>query len=68
VNTKKIAGLKSHAKILLIDGRVAVVGGLALTSLSLEFRREIAIVVEEPAAIADLAELFSAARAAGASA
>lgn len=68
VKTKKIAGLKSHAKIVLVDGRLALVGGLALTALSLEFRREIAILVEEPAAIANIEELFTLARAAGASA
>ncbi|HEX4567350.1 MAG TPA: phospholipase D-like domain-containing protein [Vicinamibacterales bacterium] len=63
VRNKKIAGLKSHAKILSIDGRVAVIGGLALTALSLEFRREIAIVVDDPSAMAQIEELFSAARA-----
>jgi phosphatidylserine/phosphatidylglycerophosphate/cardiolipin synthase-like enzyme len=68
VTTKKIAGLKSHAKIVFVDGRVAVVGGLALTALSLEFRREVAILVEDPAALAGIEELFSAARAADASA
>jgi cardiolipin synthase len=68
VKTKTIAGLKSHAKIVLIDQRTAVVGGLALTTLSLEFRREIAIVIDDPAALARIEELFSAANAAGASA
>ncbi len=64
---KKIGGLKSHGKIMLVDDRTAVVGSMALTALSLEFRREIAIVVEEPAAIAAVQELLSAARDAGAS-
>ena len=68
VRQKTLAGLKSHAKIVLIDGRVAVVGGLALTALSLEFRREVAILVEDPAMLATVEELFSGARAAGASA
>jgi phosphatidylserine/phosphatidylglycerophosphate/cardiolipin synthase-like enzyme len=67
VKTKEMAGLKSHAKIVLIDGRVAVVGGLALTALSLEFRREVAILVHDPVALATIEELFSAARAAGSS-
>lgn len=65
---KKIAGLKSHGKVMLLDDRTAVVGSMALTALSLEFRREVAIVVEAPAAIAAIQELFSAARAAGAGA
>jgi len=68
ITAKKIAGLKSHAKIVLVDGRAAVVGGLALTALSLEFRREVAILLEDPATLATVEELFSGARAAGASA
>jgi len=64
IKAKKFAGLKSHAKIVLVDGRVALVGGLALTAMSLEFRREIAILVEDPSAIAQIEELFSVARAA----
>jgi phosphatidylserine/phosphatidylglycerophosphate/cardiolipin synthase-like enzyme len=68
IKTKKFGGLKSHAKIVLVDGRIALVGGLALTALSLEFRREVAILVKDPGAIAQIDELFSAARAdAGAS-
>jgi phosphatidylserine/phosphatidylglycerophosphate/cardiolipin synthase-like enzyme len=63
VKAKKFAGLKSHAKVVLVDGRTAVVGGLALTALSLEFRREVAILVDDPPAIAQIEELFSAARA-----
>jgi phosphatidylserine/phosphatidylglycerophosphate/cardiolipin synthase-like enzyme len=68
ITAKKIAGLKSHAKIFLIDGRAAVVGGLALTAMSLEFRREVSILVEDPAMLATIEEVFSGARAAGASA
>jgi phosphatidylserine/phosphatidylglycerophosphate/cardiolipin synthase-like enzyme len=43
--SKRVGGLKSHGKMLLIDDRIAVVGGLAML-LSLDFRREVAIVVE----------------------
>ena len=66
IGAKKIAGLKSHAKIMLVDDRLAVVGSLALTALSLEFRREVAIVVDEPSAVAGVQEMISAGRAAGA--
>jgi cardiolipin synthase A/B len=62
--SKQIAGLKSHGKIMLIDERIAVVGGLALAALSLDFRREVAIRVEEPSAIAAVSELFGSIRAA----
>jgi len=56
--SKRVGGLKSHGKILLIDDRVAVVGGLALAAISLDFRREVAIVVEEPGAVAEITALM----------
>jgi hypothetical protein len=49
---------------MLIDDRLAVVGGLALAALSLDFRREVALVVREPAAVAEVARLFTPATAA----
>jgi phosphatidylserine/phosphatidylglycerophosphate/cardiolipin synthase-like enzyme len=55
---KRYGDLKSHGKVCLIDERVAVVGGLALAALSLDFRREVAIVVEEPDAIAGVREFL----------
>jgi cardiolipin synthase len=63
LSSKRLGALKSHGKIMLIDDRVAVVGSLALAALSLDFRREVAIVVDEPAAVAVVAELFRALRA-----
>jgi len=54
--------LKSHGKIMLIDNHLAVVGSLALSALSLDFRREVAIVIDEPPAIADVKALVRAAR------
>jgi phosphatidylserine/phosphatidylglycerophosphate/cardiolipin synthase-like enzyme len=56
--SRRLGHLKSHGKILLIDDRIAVVGGLALAAISLDFRREVAIVVEEPGAVADVKALF----------
>jgi phosphatidylserine/phosphatidylglycerophosphate/cardiolipin synthase-like enzyme len=65
-SSKRLGALKSHGKIMLIDDRIAVVGSLALAALSLDFRREVAIVVTEPAAVAEAAALFRALREAGA--
>ena len=56
--TKRLGELKSHGKIMLLDGRTAVVGSLALAALSLDLRREVAIVVDEPSAVADVEQLF----------
>ena len=50
-DAKRYADLVSHGKMMLIDGRRAVVGSLALAALSLDFRREVAIVVDEPSAV-----------------
>jgi phosphatidylserine/phosphatidylglycerophosphate/cardiolipin synthase-like enzyme len=64
--SKQVAGVKSHGKILLIDDRTAVVGSLALAALSLDFRREVAIIVEEPSAVAEVKDLFRSIRTAAA--
>jgi phosphatidylserine/phosphatidylglycerophosphate/cardiolipin synthase-like enzyme len=55
---KLLCGMRSHGKIMLVDGACAVVGSLALTALSLDFRREVALVVEERAAVAEIEGLF----------
>jgi phosphatidylserine/phosphatidylglycerophosphate/cardiolipin synthase-like enzyme len=54
---KRYADLTSHGKLMMIDGEKAVIGSLALAALSLDFRREVAVVVEDAAAVAEVAEL-----------
>jgi cardiolipin synthase A/B len=56
---KRIGHLKSHGKIMLIDESTAIVGGLALAALSLDFRREVAIAITEPPAVAEAVQLFA---------
>lgn len=56
---KRLCGLRSHGKIMLVDDRLAVIGGLSLNPMSLDFRREVAVIVTEPAAVAEVASLFS---------
>jgi hypothetical protein len=36
-----------------------VIGGLSLNPMSLDFRREVAITVSEPSAVAEVAHLFA---------
>jgi len=55
---KRLGSMLAHGKMMLVDGARAVVGSLALTALSLDFRREVALVVDEPAAVAELDQLF----------
>jgi phosphatidylserine/phosphatidylglycerophosphate/cardiolipin synthase-like enzyme len=59
---KRLGDLKSHGKIMLIDDETVVVGSLALAALSLDFRREVAIVVNGSEAVAAAVELFGAVR------
>jgi phosphatidylserine/phosphatidylglycerophosphate/cardiolipin synthase-like enzyme len=56
--SKHVGGLISHGKIVLVDDRLALVGSLALAAISLDFRREVAIVVDEPDAVAEVRGLF----------
>jgi phosphatidylserine/phosphatidylglycerophosphate/cardiolipin synthase-like enzyme len=43
--------LEPHGKLMIIDETRAVVGSLALSTLSLDFRREVALIVEDAAAV-----------------
>jgi cardiolipin synthase A/B len=56
---KRLCGLRSHGKIMLVDERLAVVGGLSLNPMSLDFRREVAITVTEPSAVEEVVKLFA---------
>jgi phosphatidylserine/phosphatidylglycerophosphate/cardiolipin synthase-like enzyme len=51
-------GMTPHGKLLIIDGTTAVIGSVSLSALSLDFRREVAIVVDAPGSIRRLNALF----------
>jgi cardiolipin synthase len=53
-----VAGLVSHGKLILIDEETAVIGSVALSALSLDFRREVAIVIRDRQAVMRLVSLF----------
>jgi phosphatidylserine/phosphatidylglycerophosphate/cardiolipin synthase-like enzyme len=57
-DSKRVGGLKSHGKIMCIDDRLAIVGSAALSAPSLDLRREVAITVDHPAAVAEIRHLF----------
>ena len=67
-DSRRLGDLKSHGKIMLIDESKVVVGSLALAALSLDFRREVAIVVDEPSAVVGAVEMFRVLTAAAAEA
>ena len=57
---KRLCELRSHGKVMLVDDALAVVGGLSLNAMSLDFRREVAVTVTEPSAVARVVSLFEA--------
>jgi phosphatidylserine/phosphatidylglycerophosphate/cardiolipin synthase-like enzyme len=57
---KRLCDLRSHGKVMLVDDRLAIVGGLSLNAMSLDFRREVAVTVTAPLAVARVASLFEA--------
>jgi len=67
-DSRRVGDLKSHGKIMLVDDSKVVVGSLALAALSLDFRREVAIVVDEPSAVAEAVDMFKKLTAAAAEA
>ena len=51
----------AHGKVAIVDGRVALVGSLALSATSLGLRRELSLLVHEPSAVRRLEAFFDAA-------
>jgi phosphatidylserine/phosphatidylglycerophosphate/cardiolipin synthase-like enzyme len=61
VQEKRIAGLRSHGRLVIVDERTALVGSMALSSRHLDRRREVALVVEDRAAVGALVAFFDGA-------
>jgi cardiolipin synthase len=49
-----MGGVLPHGKMMIIDEARAVLGSTALSTLSLDFRREVSVVVNEPALVKQL--------------
>jgi phosphatidylserine/phosphatidylglycerophosphate/cardiolipin synthase-like enzyme len=58
LDTPRLAGLRSHGKMILVDDTTAVIGSLSLSALSLGFRRELALKVSEPHCVGRLNDFF----------
>ncbi len=54
LGTKPIRGFEPHGKMMLIDDTRAVLGSTALSTLSLDFRREVSIVIHDPGLVKQL--------------
>lgn len=55
---REIKKPKMHAKLVLVDGRKALVGSLNLDKSCFELRRELAVMVSHPLPLASLAQTF----------
>jgi phosphatidylserine/phosphatidylglycerophosphate/cardiolipin synthase-like enzyme len=54
----QLGGLLPHGKLILIDGHTASFGSLALEALSLDFRREVAVIVNDPRCVRKLRDFY----------
>ncbi len=54
----EIPGLRSHGKMLLVDDSTALLGSISLSPPSLNNRREVAAVVQDPVCVGRLREFF----------
>jgi cardiolipin synthase len=53
-----VGGLTPHGKMLIVDGAVAVIGSMSLSALSLDFRREVAVIVRDRAQVGEMRQVF----------
>jgi len=53
-----LAGCVAHGKMMLIDEQTAVIGSLSLSAIHLGFRREVAVVTEDPRSVSVLRVFF----------
>lgn len=49
-----VAPLRAHGKLIVVDERTAVIGSMALSALSLGFRREVAVTIRHPRIVREL--------------
>lgn len=47
-----------HGKLILVDNRVAIIGSISLSAVSLDRRRELSVLIEDPDGIAKLGNFF----------
>jgi phosphatidylserine/phosphatidylglycerophosphate/cardiolipin synthase-like enzyme len=54
----KLPGLRLHARVVIRDGRLAFLGSQSLRQLELDARREVGVVIDDPAAVRKLVAVF----------
>jgi phosphatidylserine/phosphatidylglycerophosphate/cardiolipin synthase-like enzyme len=58
VGSQPLGAQAPHGKMIIIDESRAVLGSMAMSALSLDFRREVSVVVENPAIVRELNLLY----------
>lgn len=51
-------GLMPHGKMILVDGALAAIGSIALSAQCMDFRREVAVLVDDPRIVGELQRYF----------
>jgi phosphatidylserine/phosphatidylglycerophosphate/cardiolipin synthase-like enzyme len=51
--------LRPHGKMVLIDDARAILGSMAMSALSLDFRREVSVIIENRAIVHELRSFFN---------
>jgi phosphatidylserine/phosphatidylglycerophosphate/cardiolipin synthase-like enzyme len=58
VGRRGVGAIVPHGKLLIVDRTLAVLGSTALSTLSLDFRREVSILIEDEAAVGTLVAFY----------
>ncbi len=58
IGRERTGGLEPHGKMMVVDEAVGVIGSMSLSALSLDFRREVAVIVRDRAGVAEMARVF----------
>lgn len=54
----EVGGLVSHGKLMIVDDELAIIGSASLSRPGLDIRREVSVVIQDRARVAELTELF----------
>ena len=58
VNVRKQKNLRVHAKLLIVDGREALVGSMNIDRSAFDLRRELGIIIDHPPVVERLTRVF----------
>ncbi|WP_328359004.1 phospholipase D-like domain-containing protein [Mycobacterium sp. NBC_00419] len=59
VKVRKQKNLRVHAKLLIVDDQRALVGSMNIDRSAFDLRRELGVVIDDPAVVGRLEEIFS---------